>query len=247
MRVGVSLCAMGCWLCTMVPWGLASMGAEEETEVAELLIALLKTGCSVVAEYQPLINDPSKGNKGFTEEFVGRAIAEKFKAETSIDLSAPNGLPARGLLSTLLDSQRAVVFDAQPAIDKPGIGFKGFLPAVFARKAAEKFTAQTGVTIKMTEMEARFPRSKPDDFETEVLRMFVDPRHPRGQRYARVTASNGKSVLRLMYPEYADAMRPLCDRDPRREPTAMGRAGQAIEGGGRACAIRVGMARRTRQ
>ncbi len=246
MRAGVSLFAMGCWLCTMVTGGAASGAAEDEAEVAELLIALLKTGSSIVSQYQPLINDSSKGTKGFTEEFVGRAITEKFKVETSIDLSAPNGLPMGGLLSTMLDSQRAVVFDAQPAIDKPGIGFKGFVSSVFARKAADKFSAKTGVIIKVTGVEARFPGNKPDDFETEVLRMFADPRHPKGHRYARVTTINGKSVLRMMYPEYADTMRPLCDRDPRKEPTLMGRVGQTTAGGGLACAISVVMPMRAK-
>lgn len=246
MRVGVSLFAMGCWLCTMVTVGAAQAGTEDEMEVAELLIALLKTGSSVVSDYQPLINDPSKGSKGFTEEFVGRTIMEKFKAETSVDLSASNGSPANALLSAMLDSQRAVVFDAQPAIDKPGIGFKGFVSPVFARKAAGKFSAKTGVIIKVTGIEARLPANRPDDFETEVLRMFADPRHPKGHRYARVTTINGKSVLRLMYPEYADTMRPLCDRDPRKDLTSVGRGGQTIEGGGLACAISVVMPMRAK-
>lgn len=241
MRAGGSFFAMGCWLCTMVTGVAAAAGAEDEMEVAELLIALLKTGSSVVSDYQPLINDPSKGSKGFTEEFVGRAIVEKFKTETSIDLSAPNGSPASALLSAMLDSQRAVVVDAQPAIDKPGIGFKGFVSPVFARKAAGKFSAKTGVSIKMARADARFPGNKPDDFETEVLRMFADPRHPKGHRYARVTTINGRSVLRLMYPEYADTMRPLCDRDPRQDLTPVGQGNQTTEGGGLACAISVVM------
>lgn len=241
MRVGVSLFAMGCWLCTVATGWSASTGVEDETEAAELLIALLKTGSSVVSDYQPLLNDPSKGHKGFTEEFVGRAIAEKFKAETSIDLSAPIGLPSNGLLSMMLESQRAVVFDVQPAIDKQGIGYKGFTASVFARKASDKFSTRTGVTVKITGTDARVPRHKPDDFETEVLRMFADPRHPRGQRYARVTAINGKSVLRLIYPEYADSMRPLCDRDPRKESPTVDRDHRTGQGEGLACAISVVM------
>ena len=40
--------------------------------------------------------------------------------------------------------------EAQPVINRPGIGFKGFIPAVFARKTGENFYKKTGVKLKLT-------------------------------------------------------------------------------------------------
>jgi len=205
MKVRLSSLILGAGLCAMVS-GMPSLSrAGDEAETAELLITLLKAGRAVVSEHQALINDASKGNKGFTDEFVGRAIIEKFKAKTRVDLSRPNGIPQSGLLLAMLESEREVVLEAQPVINKQGVAFKGFIPVVFARKSGEKFHRKTGIKVKLTGADYRFPGNKPDDFEAEVLRIFADPRHPKGQQYVKATMMNGKPVMRVIDPEYAGA------------------------------------------
>jgi hypothetical protein len=102
-------------------------------------------------------------------------------------------------------------------INKQGIGFKGFLPAVFARKSGERFYKKTGVRLKLTGLDYRNPGNKPDDFEQEVLRMFADPRHPKGQQYVKTTMVAGKPVLRVMDPEYAGATCLSCHGSPKGE------------------------------
>jgi hypothetical protein len=217
MRVWVSSLIMGAGLYAVIGDGLTHAKTGDEGELAELLIALLKAGRAVVSEHQPLINDASKGEKGFSDKFVERQIIEKFKATTRVDLSHSSGIPQSEILLTMLESEREVVFDAQPVINKQGIGFKGFVPSMFARKVGQKFFTKTGIRIKLTGTDYRFPGNKPDDFEAEVLRMFADPRHPKGQPYLKVTTLSGKPVMRVMDPEYAGASCLMCHGGPKGE------------------------------
>jgi hypothetical protein len=217
MKVRIPSLILGAGLCAMVLGMSSHAKAGDEAETAELLIALLKAGRAVVSEHQALINDASKANKGFTDEFVAHEIIEKFKTKTRIDLSRPNNVPQSALLLTLLESEREVVLEGQPVINKQGVAFKGFIPAAFARKAGEKFYKKTGIKVKLTGTDYRFPGNKPDDFESEVLRMFADSRHPKGQQYAKATIVGGKPVMRVMDPEYAGATCLTCHGGPKGE------------------------------
>lgn len=227
MRARVSLLIVAGGLCAVVMAGLAHAKTEDEGELAELLIVLLKAGRAVVSEHQPLINDASKGEKGFTDKFVNAQIIEKFKAKTRIDLSRPNDIAQGDLLLAMLESEREVIFEAQPVINKQGIGFKGFAPSIFARKVGQKLFGKTGIKVKLTGTDYRFPGNKPDDFEAEVLRMFADSRHPKGQSYAKSTTVSGRPVMRMMDPEYADASCLTCHGSPKgeRDITGMKREG----------------------
>jgi hypothetical protein len=191
--------------------------ANSEVETAELLIKLLQVGRGVISEHQALINDPAKANKNFTGDFVVGQVMERFRKQTRIDLSRPTGLPQAGLFLALLESEKEVVDESQPVINKVGVGFKGFLPAVFARKSGERFYRKTGIRLKLTSADYRYPGNKPDDFESEVLRIFADSRHPKGQPYSKATMIDGKPVLRMMDPEYAAASCLNCHGNPKGE------------------------------
>jgi len=183
--------------------GASPSVAGNEAEVAEHLIDLLKIGRSILSQQMQNINDPAKGDKGFTGDYVAREVIERFKKKTKIDLRIPNVVPQAGLYLALIEAEKDVVDESQPIINRPGIGFKGFIPAVFARKTGEHFYKKTGVKLKLTGIDYRNINNRPDDFEAEVLRMFNDPRHPKGQTYVRNTMNDGKPVLRMMDPEYA--------------------------------------------
>lgn len=237
--VGIGLCAVLTGLSTYANAGAAHAKTGDEAETAGLLITMVKIGRAIVSEHQALINDAAKGNKGFTDNFVGHKIIERFMAETRIDLSNPSGYPHSELLLAMLQSEREVVLDAQPAINKQGIGFKGFIPSSFTRKVGQKFFAKTGIKVKLTATDYRFPDNQPDDFEAEVLRMFADPRHPKGQRYARVTVVGGRQALRVMNPEYADATCLVCHGSPKGAWDMTGMKKEGWEEGGLAGAISV--------
>jgi len=196
--------------------------AKNEAEVAEHLIELVKIGRGVVSEHQATINDATKAEKGFTGNFVADQVMERFKKKTNLDLRIPNVVPHANFLLALVEVEREVVDEAQPVINRQGVGFKGFLHAVFARRVGEHFYKKTGVRIKLTGIDYRNPNNKPDDFEQEVLRMFSDPRHPKEQVYVRNTMVDGRSVLRMMDPEYATASCLSCHGPPKGERNITG-------------------------
>lgn len=135
MRVRVSPLVAGIGLCALLAGLPVNAKTGEEADTAELLIALVKIGRAIVSEHQTLINDATKGNKGFTDDVVGRKIVEQFLAETRIDLSHPSGHSQHESLLAMLQSEREVILDAQPAINKQGIAFKGsFHPRLRGRQ-----------------------------------------------------------------------------------------------------------------
>jgi general secretion pathway protein A len=222
---------------------LLAVGAKaaDESETADLLIKLLKVGRKVVSDHQPLINDASKGNKGFTQDFLASQVIEGFRQQTKIDLSRPSGVPSAPILLSLLEAEKEVVDESQPVINKQGVGFKGFLPAVFARKTGEKFYRKTGIRLKLTGTDYRYPGNKPDEFEAEVLRMFADPRHPKGQPYRKATMVGGKPVLRVMDPEYATPTCLTCHGTPKGERDITGMKKEGWKEGDLAGAISLTM------
>ena len=92
--------------------------AANEAETGELIVKLLQSGRVVITEHQELINDPAKGNKGFTPDYMADKMIQKYREKTGIDLSQPAGVPQSGLLLTLLESGKEVVAEAQPVRNK---------------------------------------------------------------------------------------------------------------------------------
>src|SRR5438132_6943819 len=222
-QIGMPMCRQ---VLMMVAVGMATIslswcttaGASSEAEVvAENLIELVNIGRVVVLEHQDTINDAAKAEKGFTADFVANQVMERFKEKTKIDLRAPKVVPQANFYLALVEAEREVVDEAQPVINRQGVGFKGFLHAVFARRVGEHFYRKSGVRMKLTGVNYRNPNNKPDDFEEEVLRMFSDPRHPKGQSYVRNTVFEGRPALRVIDPEYAAASCLSCHGAPRGE------------------------------
>jgi len=243
MNVRIMVVAVLCATTCLVPGFVVSRdaAAADEVETARELVTLLKLSHSLVSEHQDEINDPAKGDKGFTPAFVGETLTTRFRNQEHIDLSRPDGTSQGVLLRSLLESQKDVVASYQAVINRPGIGFKGFLPTLFARKAGEQFFEKTGIKLKLMGTDYRFSGNKPDDFETEVLRMFADSRHPKGQPYGRNTLVAGKPALRLMQPEYATTSCLSCHGSPKGERDITGMRKEGWKEGELAGAISVTM------
>lgn len=220
-------------------WSETASAASEAEVVAENLIELVKIGRVVVSEQQDTINDAAKAEKGFTADFVADQVIERFKKKTKIDLRIPNVVPQANFYLTMVEAEREVVDEAQPVINRQGVGFKGFIHAVFARRVGDHFYKKTGVRMKLTGIEYRSPNSKPDDFEEEVLRMFKDPRHPKDQIYVRNTVVDGRPVLRVMDPEYASVSCLTCHGTPKGEQDITGMKKEGWKEGGLAGAISI--------
>src|SRR5947209_15957082 len=65
----------------------ASVAANPElVETGRLLAILLDSGRVTVGSVQALINDPNKGDKGFTPEVFEQKLLVKFKERSGVDL-----------------------------------------------------------------------------------------------------------------------------------------------------------------
>jgi len=112
--------------------------AGNEVEVAEHLIELIKIGRGVISEHQATINDATKAEKGFTGDFVAAQVMDQFKEKTKIDLRIPNAAPQAGVYLALVEAEREVVEEAQPVINRQGVGFKGFLHSCGVRTSRRR-------------------------------------------------------------------------------------------------------------
>jgi len=217
---GALALAMGMVTMSLV-WS-APVKAENEVEIAEHLIELLKIGRVIVSEQMDNINDASKADKGFTGDYMAGQILERFRKHTKLDLRIPNVVPQANLYLALVQSEKEVVDEAQPVINRAGISFKGFIPAVFAQRVGDQFYKKFGVHVKLTSIDYRSANNKPDDFEAEVLRMFGDSRHPKGKPCVRSSMVDGRLVLRMMGPEYVSQTCLTCHGVPRGKLTVGG-------------------------
>ncbi len=172
-------------------------------EAARLIAMLLSSGRVVVDRNQSLINDPQKGDKGFTPEVFEREVIEEFRTRTGVDFTNPdlNHLPGKvtALLGALLQSSKDIVEEAQPVINRSGVGFKNFIPAIFGSRVSERFSDRSGIGLKQTTLQPRNPKNAPDPYEAAVLRRLLT------QPSQSVTISEmpeGNNALRLLIPIY---------------------------------------------
>lgn len=187
---------------------------QEESELtARYLTILLNVGRLVVERNQPLINDPEKGEKGFTAESFEREVVDEFFRQTGIDLKhLPPHLPAlaKELLPLLLESGKHVVADAQLVINQRGIGYKNFIPATFGSQTSRKFSSRSRVTLKQTTLNPRNPKNAPDAYEERVLKRFAaQPAHEPIAEWV-----DGGRTLRMMTPIYYSADCLTCHGSP---------------------------------
>ena len=204
---------------------IAPAKAENEAGVAEIakhLIELVKIGRVIVSEQMGNINDSTKASKEFTGDHMARQVIERFREATSLDLRVPSVVPQANLYLALVQSEKEVVDEAQPIINRKGIAYKGFSPAAFTQRVGEQFYKKSSVRMKITAIDPQNPNNKPDDFEAEVLRMFSDSRHPKGQSYVRSTMLDGRPVLRMIDPEYAGPTCLGCHGMPKGERSVTG-------------------------
>jgi len=189
--------------------------AAADNEVADLLIKMVQAGRKVIAEHQASINDPTLEDKGFTPEVFEKEITKRYLESAKYDLTQPAKTPQDKLLRALLQAAKDVVADHQLAINRKGISYKNFIPAVFARKTGEKFEKATGVRLKLTSANYRYQGNRPDDFEAEVLKLFEDQGYPKGKSYSRTVMQDGRPMLRVVVPEYASKACLSCHGEPK--------------------------------
>jgi len=233
--------------------GLSPAPARADAESAEtgrLLAILLDSGRVTIAGVQALINDPEKGDKGFTPEVFEEGVIAKFKDRSGIDLTklktekAP--AQAKQLLPMLVEAGKKVVATYQPILNKQGLAYKNCIPATWGTQAAAIFTARTGTYIKQTTMEdvLRNPRNKADEFEAAVMKKFADQAYPRqGEKVINEVVDGGKTT-RVMLPLFHVKGCLPCHGEPKGERDISGYIREGAKLGDLAGAISVKLSQR---
>jgi Protein of unknown function (DUF3365) len=200
-----------------------ALATSEEEQIALRLADLLRAARAVISAKQELINDPTVGDKGLTGDAVLAETIARFTESTGMD---PREVDPDSRLAPLLEAQLAaieeVMEEAQPSINQPGVGFKGFVPAVFARMVNERFKAKVGdrAEIKVTApaVLVRNRMARPDDWESEhIEKQLLAPDWPEGQVLSTVAQSDGREAFRMLVPEYYTAGCLTCHGEPQGE------------------------------
>lgn len=194
----------------------------EAEETARLLAKLLQSGRLVIEHNQAVIDDPHRGEKGFTPEVFEQQLREEFRRRTGIDLaalsrtSADFAVPplARALLPALIEASKDVVRDAQVVINQRGIGYKNFIPATYGSQAAARFSKRSHVQLKQTTLQPRNPKNEPDEYEQSVLQWLAG--RPNGEAYVSELTEAG-NTLRVMMPIYYARECLACHGEPKGE------------------------------
>ena len=188
---------------------LKAMANDEASALA--LAEYFRAARGVIAKNQALINDASKGDKGLSGDAVVSAANAAYKGSTDV-----------ALIKSLQDSVKAVMGEAQDLINEKGVGFKGFLPAVFAGQVAKNFSAsQAGkAEIKLTAPKdyVRNRANKPDKWEEDAIeKSFKSAGWEKGKTVSESTKKGGKDAFRLILPEYYGEACLSCHGEPKGE------------------------------
>jgi Protein of unknown function (DUF3365) len=193
----------------------------KDTEIAQSLAAMLSAGLTVISRNQDLINSPDIEDKGLDGKTVLVQAREVYQETTGSDSSKiePSSRHAR-LLEVEMNAIVEVMNAHQRELNQRGVGFKGFIPATFGRLITESFGkgAAGDAEIKITAPPEfiRNRKARPDNWEGTVIReKLLSASWPKGQFYAAVADSKGRTAFRVTVPEYYSASCLSCHGSPK--------------------------------
>jgi hypothetical protein len=217
LRAILALCVAGLMQCATA----MAAPAKDDMAIAESLAEMLRDARAVISDKQDLINDPQQGDKHLTGEVVLDEAVAKYKQNTGVDPKTVDPGSRQGrLLRAMMAAIVEVVDDNQATINEQGTGFKGFIPAVFARLVAESFVhlARGEAEIKVTaplEL-VRNRKARPDPWESEIIeKKLLDPAWPKGQPYSATVETKGRPAFRVVVPEYYGESCLACHGSPK--------------------------------
>jgi hypothetical protein len=208
--------------------GPAAIADEAEIRIGNALADMLRAGRSVVSANQPLINDPGVGDKGFTgEKLIGDAKAIYAERTGTPLLAGDLSERDRRLLDAQMQAMRRIVDAHQSDINRRDLGFKGFIPAIFARLSNEEFEAIAGTEarIRVTAPAdlVRNRKARPDPWEKNILETkLLAPDWPKGTPYTEAVEYEGRPAFRMLLPEYYRESCLTCHGGPKGETDITG-------------------------
>lgn len=215
-------------------------------ETARLLALLFDSGRVAVGKNQDLLNDPAKGDKGFTPAVFEKQMLAIFEQRTGITLSAPNAPlpePAKPLLARLVEESKKTVASYQTVINIPGIRYKGLIPATFGTETASRFQSWSGIYLRQIAPERflRNPKNKPDEYETTALKALAEQPPSANETKPSAEVTDDGRTLRMMLPLYYGKACLECHGSPKGERDITGYPREGAKEGDLGGAISVKM------
>lgn len=220
---------MGAGLCAAVALSIAAnapalgRSVEDDGQIAKSLATMLRASRTVISKNQDRINDPNTGNKGIDGKMVLAEASAIYQqaTETSPASIDPTSLHGQ-LIRMQMDSIAEVMDVHQETLNRKGVGFKGFIPAVFGRLVNEAFGRRAvGIAeIKITAPPQliRNPKVQPDEWELDVIQTrLMAASWPKDQSFAAMTATKGVQAQRTLIPEYYGRSCLACHGSPKGE------------------------------
>jgi hypothetical protein len=186
----------------------ASQTAEDDAHIAKSLATMLRAGRTVISRNQDKINDPKLGDKGLDGKTVLAEAMKIYREATGVDAASIDPKSRHGkLLRMAMDAIVEVLDVHQQTINRQGVGFKGFIPAVFGRLTSESFGRRaTGLAeMKVTAPPKliRNSKARADEWEGTVINAkLMSPSWPKDQTFSELAQSKGKTAYRTAMPEY---------------------------------------------
>jgi hypothetical protein len=206
--IAIALCACATLsIFATVPIAYGATESEDKT-IADSLAAMLRAGRTVISKSQQQINNPDVADKGLDGKTVlGQALKIYQETTNSDPLKVDPSSRQGRLLRIQMDAIVEVMDSNQKTLNQRGVGFKGFIPATFARLVNESFgkSAANDAEVKVTAPIdlVRNRKARPDKWEAEVIRdKLLAANWPKGQLFATVADSKGRQAFRVAVPEY---------------------------------------------
>jgi hypothetical protein len=218
--VAVALCMGLCSAGAMMIGASAAPANEDDAAIAKSLATMLRAGRTVISRNQDKINDPKLGDKGLDGKTVLAEAVKVYQATAGVDPASIDPASRHGkLLRMEMDAIVEVLDGHQQTINRQGVGFKGFIPAVFGRQVSESFGRRA---VGLADMKVTAPtklvrnqKARADAWEGEVIQTkLMSATWPKDQIFSEVAKSKGKDAYRTAMPEYYAASCLSCHGSP---------------------------------
>ena len=196
---------------------------EDKKDIALEVTRLFRASRAVISKSQKLINNPNVGDKGFTAAFVTEKTLENYKNLTGNNVDFANEKTLKGKVQRgIFESIKEVMDNAQALINQRGLGFKRFLPAIYARQVAESFNRKRDVKSKAY-LKLTAPRSyirnrsnRPDNWENDIIeKVFKAADHKKNEPHIESVPHKGRPAFRFILPEYYKESCLVCHGEPK--------------------------------
>jgi hypothetical protein len=184
------------------------------------LTTLLRSAREVISDQQDAINQRGSG-----KDLTGKTVIDKAKAVYAEQTGHPvpnlDPTSAEGrMLQAEISAMDEVMDQAQSLINDPHRDFKGFLPAIFAYRVAERFNGKEGelAYVKLTAPAelVRHQPNMPDAWEDEMIKTrFQSPGWKKDDFVEEEAELNGRKAYRIIIPEYYEASCLECHGEPK--------------------------------